>query len=260
MNKHRVLITGASSGIGLELAKQFARGRYDLVLAARSEEKLKALAVELEGQFGINCLVKSVDLSNWQNAASLYQELHAHDIFIDVLVNNAGYGLYGEFSETNLEDEMSMIDINIKALTALSKVFLPEMKSKNKGKILNVASTAAFQPGPLMAVYYATKAYVLSFSEALENELKGSGVTVTALCPGPTKTGFESRANLGDSKLFKSGVMDAEKVAKLGYEGLMDGKSVVIPGMKNKMLAQSSRFVPRKWVTATVRSVQEKTR
>ncbi|MCQ6268065.1 SDR family oxidoreductase [Fictibacillus sp. WQ 8-8] len=197
-------------------------------------------------------------MSKYSEAEALFQELQQQQITVDFLVNNAGYGLFGEFTETDLQDELSMIDINIKALTTLTKLFLPGMKQRRNGKILNVASTAAFQPGPLMAVYYATKACVLSFSEALENEMKGNGVTVTALCPGPTKTGFESRANLGQSKLFKSGVMDVERVANIGYEGLMKGKSIVIPGFKNRLLANSIRFIPRKWVTATVRNVQEK--
>ncbi|SFD52320.1 hypothetical protein SAMN05428981_101758 [Bacillus sp. OV194] len=193
----------------------------------------------------------------YSEAEALFQELQQQQITVDFLVNNAGYGLFGEFTETDLQDELSMIDINIKALTTLTKLFLPGMKERENGKILNVASTAAFQLGPLMAVYLATKAYVLSFSEALENEMKGMGVTVTALCPGPTKTGIESRANLGQSKLFKSGVMEVERVANIGYEGLMKGKSIVIPGFKNRLLANSIRFIPRKWVTATVRNVQE---
>ncbi|MCK6258258.1 SDR family oxidoreductase [Fictibacillus sp. KIGAM418] len=257
MKQQTALITGASSGIGLELAKRFARDGYNVVLVARNEQRLQTLKQEL-AQFQVQCTVHVKDLSTYSEAEALFQELQQQQTTVDFLVNNAGYGLFGEFTETDLQDELSMIDINIKALTTLTKLFLPGMKQRENGKILNVASTAAFQPGPLMAVYYATKAYVLSFSEALENEMKGSGVTVTALCPGPTKTGFESRANLGQSKLFKSGVMDVERVANIGYEGLMKGKSIVIPGFKNRLLANSIRFIPRKWVTATVRNVQGK--
>ncbi len=258
MKQQTALITGASSGIGLELAKRFARDGYNVVLVARNEQRLQTLKQELEAQFHAQCTVHVKDLSKYSEAEALFQELQQQQITVDFLVNNAGYGLFGEFTETDLQDELSMIDINIKALTTLTKLFLPGMKERENGKILNVASTAAFQPGPLMAVYYATKAYVLSFSEALENEMKGMGVTVTALCPGPTKTGFESRANLGQSKLFKSGVMEVERVANIGYEGLMKGKSIVIPGFKNRLLANSIRFIPRKWVTAAVRNVQGK--
>lgn len=260
MKRQTALITGASSGIGHELAKHFAKDGYNLVLVARSEGKLDQLKSDLENQYNIQSTVIAMDLGKQEELFRLHEEIKLKNIEIDFLVNNAGFGLYGPFDETDLQDELSMIDINIKALTALTKLFLPEMKARRNGRILNVASTAAFQPGPLMAVYYATKAYVLSFTEALENELKGSGVTVTALCPGPTETGFESRANLGDSKLFKSGVMDVQSVARIGYSGLMRGKTIVIPGFKNKLLANSIRFVPRKWVTATVRSVQDRTR
>lgn len=260
MTNQTALITGASSGIGLELAKLFAKDGYDLVLVARSEGKLNQLKGELEAQYGIRGTVIAMDLGKPEEAYRLKEELKGKHIEIDVLVNNAGFGLYGAFDETDLEDELSMIDINIKALTALTKLFLPGMKERGRGKIMNVASSAAFQPGPLMAVYYATKSYVLSLTEALENELKGSGVTVTALCPGPTETGFKSRANLGESKLFKSGVMDVQTVARIGYDGLMRGKTIVIPGFKNKLLANSIRFIPRKWVTATVRNVQERAR
>ncbi|MEW4305780.1 SDR family NAD(P)-dependent oxidoreductase [Rossellomorea marisflavi] len=258
MTNQTALITGASSGIGLELAKLFAKDGYDLVLVARSEGKLNQLKGELEEQYGIRGTVIAMDLGKPEEAYRLKEELKG--VEIDVLLNNAGFGLYGAFDETDLEDELSMIDINIKALTALTKLFLPEMKERGRGRIMNVASSAAFQPGPLMAVYYATKSYVLSLTEALENELKGSGVTVTALCPGPTETGFKSRANLGESKLFKSGVMDVQTVARIGYDGLMRGKTIVILGFKNKLLANSIRFIPRKWVTATVRNVQERAR
>ncbi|MGD6794012.1 SDR family NAD(P)-dependent oxidoreductase [Metabacillus indicus] len=250
-----VLITGASDGIGKELAYKYAQDGYRLVLAARSEEKLQKLAEELKPA---PVIVKRKDLSDMNQVRELYEELKAESVQIDVLVNNAGFGLYGEFVRTSAEEELNMIDLNIKSITLLAKLFAPDMAERGSGHILNVASTAAFQPGPLMAVYYATKAYVLSFSEAIENELKGTGVSVSVLCPGPTKTGFSDRANLGQSKLFKSGVMDVKEVADAAYKGLQKKQTVIIPGLKNKMLAAAVRFMPRKTVTGVVRKTQER--
>lgn len=176
-----------------------------------------------------------------------------------MLVNNAGFATYGLFSETNRETELQMMQVNIVCLTHLTKLFLSDMLKQREGKILNIASTAAFQPGSLMAVYYATKAYVLSFSEAIANELQGTGVTVTALCPGPTESGFQKRADMEQSKLVSDQkIMDAETVAKIGYRGLMNNQTVVIPGLKNQLLAQSVRVTPRKMVTKIVRKMQEK--
>ncbi|WP_411334168.1 SDR family NAD(P)-dependent oxidoreductase [Metabacillus indicus] len=250
-----VLITGASDGIGKELAYKYAQDGYRLVLAARSEEILQKLAEELKPA---PVIVKRKDLSDMNQVRELYEELKAESVQVDVLVNNAGFGLYGEFVRTSAEEELNMIDLNIKSITLLAKLFAPDMAARGSGHILNVASTAAFQPGPLMAVYYATKAYVLSFSEAIENELKGTGVSVSVLCPGPTKTGFSDRANLGQSKLFKSGVMDVKEVADAAYKGLHKKKTVIIPGLKNKMLAAAVRFMPRKTVTGVVRKTQER--
>lgn len=162
------------------------------------------------------------------------------EIEVEVLINNAGFGLYGEFANTDFEEELKMIQVNITALTALTKRIVPDIIKRKRGKILNVASTAAFQPGPLMAVYYASKAYVLSFSEALANELNDYNITVTTLCPGPTKTGFSEQAQLGESILFyRMKVMDVKSVAKMGYRGLMKGKTIVIPGFQNKLLTTS---------------------
>src|SRR6185436_6905763 len=188
------LVTGASSGIGADLARELAQGGHDLVLVARGEDKLKALAAELEKAHSIRARVISADLAQPDAAVQLVKQLGGTPI--DVLINNAGYALYGRFAETDAADELRMIQVNIVALTQLAKLLLPGMLARKKGRILNVASTAAFQPGPLMAVYYATKAYVLSFSEALANELQGTGVGVTALCPGPTRTGFQKRAEI----------------------------------------------------------------
>lgn len=177
---------------------------------------------------------------------------------VDVLVNNCGFGAFGEFAKMTEEEILGQIQLNITALTQLTRLFLPSMVARREGKIMNVASTAAFQPGPLMAVYYATKAYVLSFSEALANELAGSAVVVSCFCPGATDTGFQKRAGMENSRLFKKiGAMNAEVVARDGYRGLMAGKALVFSGAQNWLVAESVRFAPRKWVTAISRWVAE---
>jgi len=253
------LVTGASSGIGLDLAKRFAAEGHDVALVARSEGKLKELAAALEAEHQVRAHVVTADLAQPRAAETLVAALEARGIAVDVLVNNAGYALYGAFTETDLADELNMIQVNIVALTHLTKLLVRKMVARKEGRVLNVASTAAFQPGPLMAVYYATKAYVLSFSEALANELAGTGVTVTALCPGPTKTGFQARAQMEDSKLVRGReIMTSETVARAGYTGLMKGKTVVIPGVGNRMMANAIRFLPRNTVTKLVRNAQER--
>jgi len=255
-SRKTALITGASNGIGLELAKLFARDQYDLVLVARSEDKLRELAAGMERTHGISALVIAKDLSDTAAPAEVYEQIKAAGIRIDVLVNNAGYGSFGLFAETDLDFELKMIRLNIESLTHLSKLYVRDMIAQKSGRILNVASTASFQPGPLMAVYYASKAYVLSFSEALANELEGTGVTVTALCPGATASGFQEMANMQNSKLVQGAIMDAKTVAEIGYRGLFDGRTVVIPGLTNRVMAGSVRFVPRKLITKIVRSIQ----
>jgi len=253
------LVTGASSGIGLDLAKRFAAEGHDVALVARSEGKLKELAAALEAEHQVRAHVVTADLAQPRAAETLVAALEARGIAVDVLVNNAGYALYGAFTETDLADELNMIQVNIVALTHLTKLLVRKMVARKEGRVLNVASTAAFQPGPLMAVYYATKAYVLSFSEALANELAGTGVTVTALCPGPTKTGFQARAQMEESKLVRGReIMTSETVARAGYTGLMKGKTVVIPGVGNRMMANAIRFLPRNTVTKLVRNAQER--
>ncbi len=253
-----VLITGASSGIGYELTKLFGRDLYNLVLVARSESKLQQIASELTEQFGIVVKVIAKDLSLPASPEEIWQQLQTEGITIDILVNNAGFATYGFFAENQLEPELKMMQLNIVTLTHLTKLFLPNMVAQKAGKILNIASTAAFQPGPLMTVYYASKAYVLSFSEALANELQGTGVTVTALCPGPTASGFQARANMENSKLVKDKpVMDANQVASIGYRGLLNNQTVIIPGLQNKFLALIVRFLPRNLVTKIVRKNQE---
>jgi len=254
-----VLITGASGGIGYELAKLFARDHYNLVLVARSGDKLNQVAAELQGQFAVTVKTLALDLAAVPAAHFVFDQLQREGIAVDVLVNNAAFGAFGEFASMAEGEILGQIQLNITALTHLTRLFLPPMLARRSGKIVNVASTAAFQPGPLMAVYYATKAYVLSFSEALANEVAGSGVVVSCFCPGPTDTGFQKRAGMENSRVVKKiGGMSAERVARDGYRGLMAGRTVVISGMQNWLAAESVRFAPRKWVTAVSRWVSEK--
>ncbi|MBA3467718.1 MAG: SDR family oxidoreductase [Gemmatimonadaceae bacterium] len=256
--RHTVLITGGSGGIGLELAKVFARHGHDLVLVARNRDTLEAAAGVIEGKFAITAHVYASDLTRPESPDEIFDFLHNEQIPIEILVNNAGFGLGGEFADTDVERELDMIQVNITALTHLTKLFLPPMIKRRSGKILNVASTAAFQAGPLMAVYYATKAYVVSFSEAIAEELRDTGVTVSALCPGPTKTGFADAAEMGNSRLFTAfGVADAADVAEYGYESLMRGKRLAIHGLRNKIVAQSNRFAPRALSARLARMAQE---
>ncbi len=259
MKAKTALITGASSGIGYELAKLFARDRYSLVLVARGADKLKQVSTELQGQFGIKVHTIPLHLADAASPQLLFDQTQSEGVVVDVLVNNAGYGAYGEFATMAEVDILGQIHLNITALTHLTRLFLPGMLARRSGKIMNVASTAAFQPGPLMAVYYATKAYVLSFTEALANEVAGTGVVVNCLCPGATDTDFQRRAGIEDTRLFKKiGAMKAETVAHDGYRGLMADKTLVISGLRNWLTAESVRFAPRKLVTAISRWVAEK--
>jgi len=253
------LVTGASSGIGRELAMLLAEDRQDLVLVARNKKKLDELARDLTAAFGITARVLARDLAKPATPGKIAAELAEAGVEIETLVNNAGFGVYGSFVKTDPAQDLEEIQVNIAAVTHLTGLFLPAMVERRRGRILNVASTAAFQPGPLMAVYYASKAYVLSFSEALANELSGSGVTVTALCPGPTETEFQKRAGLEGTRLFSGPlVSDARSIARAGYDAMKRGKTVAIPGLANKILAQSVRFAPRRMVTAIARKIQEK--
>ncbi len=257
-NQQTALITGASGGIGYELAKLFARDRHNLVLVARSGDKLVQLANDLQGQCRITVKTVAIDLAATLSPQFLFDQLRREGIQIDVLVNNAGYGNFGEFANLPLDDALGQINLNITALTALTRLFVPSMVERHSGKIMNVASTAGFQPGPLMAVYYATKAYVISFSEALANELSKSGVTVTCFCPGATETGFAMRAGNDKTRLFqKLKPMNVKTVAADGYRGLMKGKTLVISGVRNWLVAESVRFAPRKTVTAISRWITE---
>ncbi len=262
MNKNvpqTVLITGATSGIGLELAKIFAQNGHNLILAARREQELGDVARQLMDQYKISAYVFPVDLSEAGAAENLYTKIKSQGLTVDILVNNAGFAEYGFFTDIALEKDLKVIQLNIVSPTALTKLALADMLYRHQGKILNVASTAAFQPGPLMAVYYATKAYVLSLDEALTNELAGTGITMTTLCPGPTKTGFQKQADMKGVRLVDpKNLMSAKDVAQAGYKGLMRGKSIVIPGFKNKLLVQSLRIAPRKLVLKILRYLQER--
>jgi uncharacterized protein len=252
------LITGASSGIGLDLARLFARDRHDVILVARSEGKLHEVAAGLQREHGINADVVVADLAEPGAPREIVSTVVEKGIAIGALVNNAGYGLTGPFAENDLETELHMIQVNVVALTHLTKLVLPSMIARRSGRIMNLSSTAGFQAGPLMAVYYATKAYVLSFSEAIADELRNTGVTVTTLCPGPTETGFANVSKMTHTRLFTmSKPMRSVEVARIGYEAMKKGKGLVITGVRNKLLVQSTRISPRRVVTAVVRKLQE---
>ncbi len=253
------LITGASSGIGLELARVAARNRNDLVLVARSEGKLSALREEVERMHGVGAHVLAIDLAEPRGGAHLANAIATLGIEVDILVNNAGYGTYGPFLETDLDRELQMIQLNVATVTELTKRLLPPMVARGRGRVMNVASTAAFFPGPLMAVYYATKAYVLSFTEAIAEELAGSGVTVTALCPGPTESGFQAAAKQESSRLVAGRTLaTSAQVAEAGWRAMMAGRTVEIPGVTNKLTAAVPRFLPRGVLRKAVKRAQDK--
>lgn len=252
------LITGASSGIGLELAHLFALDGYRLVLVARNRAALRELANELQSRYSAEVWISPKDLAHPAASLELYQELQEASVVLDVLVNNAGFGARGAFLKTEWSVEAEMLQVNIFALTHLTKLFLPQIRAR-EGKLLNVASTAAFLPGPYMSVYYASKAFVLHFTEALAEELSGTGATVTCLCPGPVKTNFQKRANIAETNLLNGPlVVDVRKVARAAYEGMKKGKRVVIPGWKNRAVIESLRVSPRSMTTKVVRRLHEK--
>jgi uncharacterized protein len=253
------LITGASNGIGLELAKIHASKGDNLVLVARNKAKLDELKSELEKQHKISVYTIGKDLSAHNAAQDVYDETQKQNITVDYLINNAGFGDFGMFVETDWNKELQMINLNITTLTQFTKLYLQDMVKRKSGKIMNVASTAAFQSGPTMAVYYATKAYVLSFSEAIDNEVSVYGVTVTTLCPGATESGFQAAAAMEESALVKGKKLPTSKeVAEYGYKAMMKGKTVAIHGMMNYIMANSVRFAPRALIVKITRLMQDK--
>lgn len=240
-----VLITGASSGIGFELAREFARNGHNLVIVAPVDPELIDVAGRLRSEFGVEVAHYAADLRNETACAELYAATVASGVVVDILVNNAGLGRRGKFWEIPLEDDISMLRLNIEACVRLTKHFLPAMLERRQGRILNTASVAGFEPGPMLAVYHATKAFVLSWSEALATELKGMGVTLTALCPGPVDTDFFTKADMIDTHAFQDAkVMAPQEIAEVAYRSLMSGERVVVPGAANKVLVFGRRLMP----------------
>lgn len=262
-SKGTALITGASAGIGLELARCFARGGWDLILVARRGDKLRELAAELEERYGIAAHVLVEDLSQAESTERIVQVLAEKKVSVDVLVNNAGFAEFGPFADSDAATMQQVLGVNIVALTMLSRALLPAMieatrRDGKRRRILNVGSVAGFLPGPLMAVYYASKAYVLSLSESMAAELSQQNISVTCLCPGPTTSEFQSVAKMDFSSLSKSVLMDATTVARAGYRGCMRGETLVIPGASNKIGAFVPRLLPRKMLARLIRWVQER--
>lgn len=243
--RERVLVTGASSGIGAALARVFAREGSDLVLVARSSDRLQSLADELMAAHDVRVTVLPADLAVAGAPEEIVAHLGAGELPVDVLVNNAGFGLLGPFAELDPVRQLEMIQVNVSAPTHLARLLLPGMIARGRGGVLNVASAAAFQPGPLMAVYFATKAYLLHLSEALTEEVAGTGVTISCLTPGPTTTPFVDVAGMEHTRLFRIGPMTAAAVAEAGYRGFRAGRAVVVPGLRNRVIPLGSRLLPR---------------
>lgn len=251
------LVTGASGGIGLDLAECFAKDGYDLVLAARSEATLKQEAVRLANQHDVRATHVAIDLGAHGAGRRLADEIGSRGLSVDVVVNNAGYGVAGAFAGSNEADQLGMIDLNVRALVELTHVYWPRMLARGRGGVLNVASTAAFQPGPLMAVYYASKAFVLSFSEALWREALGTGVHVSCLCPGPTATGFRERAGTGATRLATLGTpVTSMSVAEAGYRAFQKNQRVLITGARNRAMARLVPYLPRRTILDIAHRIQ----
>ncbi len=251
------LVTGASGGIGADIATLLAERGHNLVLVARSRAKLAELADTLAGQHGVDVAVLAADLAAGPAPESIAAFVSGKGLEIDVLVNNAGVGSYGPFADIDASTDLGLIALNVTSLTHMTKLFLPPMLARKRGRILNVGSTAGFVPGPLMAVYYATKAYVLSLSVALANETAGTGVTVTCLCPGATRTGFDRTAGNDKTRLFNGGVMDSLPVATAGVEAMFRGDLICVPGFLNRLKASTSGLAPRALLAKIARSYQE---
>ncbi|WP_297993732.1 SDR family oxidoreductase [uncultured Clostridium sp.] len=243
-NLRYTLITGASMGIGYELAKLFAKDKHNLILISRNILKLQDVKNELS-KFNIDIKILASDLKNNEDIQDLFNYIEANKLNINILVNNAGIGTFGDFNNIEWKSEEALIDINIKALTKLTKYFLPKVVKEKEGGILNVASTAAFCSGPRMATYYASKAYVLNLTEAIYEEYKAAGIKISCLCPGPVKTSFQDKAGIKKSKSAKKYLMDAEEVAKICYKDFYKGKVIIIPGFKNKLLVMGNKLMPR---------------
>lgn len=258
MTRKLALVTGASGGIGEAFARELARRGYDLALAARSVEKLEALAAELRGQ-GVEAQVLPADLGTADGPVKLMQAVHEAGLAVDLLVNNAGFGDLEPFDRADAGKLTEMIDLNVRALTGLSHAVTPGLIERGRGGIINIASTAAFLPGPGMATYYATKAFVLSLSEALHVEMKPKGVTVTAVCPGPTWSGFQEKADMEGSKLLKaSRMMTPDAVARIGMDGYENKKRVVVTGVSNKITIAIAKLTPKSMLMSAVSGLQEK--
>lgn len=250
-----VLITGASSGIGLSFAKIFAREGYSLILVSRDKTKLETVKQELEKKYQQKISIIAKDLSLPTAAKEIFDEIQKLGTQVNTLINNAGWGDYGAFTESNLEKQLNMIDLNIRTLTELTHLFLPIIHKQKVGYILNISSILGFVPGPFMSVYAATKAYVLSFSEALNEELRGSNVSVTTLCPGQTATNFFNRTMEGSAESFENIGMNSDEVAEIGYRAMLQKKSVIVPGAKNKIFTFLPRLLPRQLITRITRSI-----
>lgn len=252
------LVTGASMGIGVDLAECYAKDGYDLILTARSEAQLKDVAAKLAAAHKIKTAAIAIDLGVPGNGEKLAAEIAKRGLVVDVLVNNAGYGIAGAFNGSERAGQLGMIDLNDRALVELTHIYWPRMLANKRGGVLNVASTASFQPGPLMAIYYASKAFVLSFSEALWKEAEGTGVHVTCLCPGPTVSHFRERAGTGKTKLASNlgNAMGSAPVAQMGYKAWKRNRRVVITGARNRMLASLTPFLPRRTLLGIVHNMQ----
>jgi short-subunit dehydrogenase len=251
------LVTGASTGIGVDLAECFAKDGYDLILVARSEAALTAVADRLAATHAVRATAIPADLAARGSGEKLAGEIEARGLSVDVVVNNAGYGVAHAFAGSEREGQLGMIDVNVRALVELTHIYWPRMLAQKRGGILNVASTAAFQPGPLMAIYYASKAFVLSFSEALWKEAEGTGVLVSCLCPGPTTSKFRERAGTGRTNLARaSSLMSSAIVAEMGYRAWQENRRVIVTGMRNAVAASLMRFLPRSTVLAIVHRLQ----
>ena len=256
-NGQTALVTGASMGIGVDLAECFARDGYDLILAARSEAALKQVAERLSGKYGIQAIAIAVDLGVPGGGERLAADIAARGLAVDVLVNNAGYGIAGAFEGSDRAEQLGMIDLNDRALVELTHIYWPRMLAQKRGGVLNVASTASFQPGPLMAIYYASKAFVLSFSEALWKEAEGTGVHVSCLCPGPTVSQFRERAGTGKTRLVRNGpAMSSAVVAQMGYDAWKRNRRVMVTGSRNALLATLAPFLPRRTLLGIVHNLQ----